>query len=81
MTAVGPPGGLAMLRCPSTAPTRSASPASPLDEEPTRLSAAPPRPLSRTTIRSHGPCWAQVSEARDAWACWATLASSSAAQK
>ncbi len=70
-----------MLRCPSTALTRSASPARPLEDEPTRLTAAPPCPLSRTTIRSHGPCWAQLRRARDAWACWATLASSSAAQK
>ena len=51
-----------MLRCPSTAPTRSASPARPLEDEPTRLTAAPPRPSSRTTIRSHGPCWAQLSD-------------------
>ena len=81
VTTVGPPGGLAMLRWPSTARTRSVRPARPLDDEPTRVTTAPPRPSSRTTIRSQAPCCAQLTDARDAWACWATLASSSATQK
>ena len=37
MTAVGPPGGLAMLRCPSTAPTRSLRPANPLEDVLSRI--------------------------------------------
>ena len=53
----------------------------PLDDEPTVDSWAPPHPSSRTTSRSQVPCWAQEMKAREAWACWATLASSSALQK
>ena len=56
-------------------------PASPLEEEPTTESRAPPRPSSRTTMRSHWPCWAQLMLALEAWACWTTLARSSATQK
>ena len=81
VTTVGPPGGLTRLRRPSTVWTRSTRPASPEDNEPVVLSWAPPRPSSRTTTRSQVPCWAQDNEAREAWACWATLARSSAAQK
>ena len=58
-----------MLKFPSTVPTRSASPASPLDEEPTRFILAPPWPSSRTTSRNQGPCCAELSEARDASPC------------
>ena len=43
VTTVGPPGGLARSRRPSTAWTRSVRPASPLDEDPTRGQLRPAR--------------------------------------
>ena len=55
VTTVGPPGGLTRCSRPSTACTRSVSPASPLEEEPTVVSCAPPVPSSRTTMRSQRP--------------------------
>ena len=81
VTTVGPRGGLTMSSRPSTACTRSVRPTSPLDDDPMRESYAPPVPSSRTTTRSHPPCSVHVMLAREAWACWATLASSSATQK
>ncbi len=81
VTTVGPPGGLTRFRRPSTACTLSVSPARPLDEDPIVVNCAPPMPSSRTTRRNQVPCSAQETDARDAWACWATLARSSATQK
>ena len=81
VTTVGPPGGLTRLSRPSTLRTRSVRPARPLDDDPAVGRCAPPGPSSRTTRRNHVPCCAQDTDARDAWACWATFASNSATQK
>ncbi len=53
VTTVGPPGGLTRFSRPSTARTRSVSPARPLDGTRPR---APPQPSSRTTQPQPVPC-------------------------
>src|SRR5215471_11556719 len=75
--AVGPPAGLSMPSRPSTACTRSRSPASP----PPGARRAPPDPSSVTAIRILTSCPRTLIVARLAPLCLATLASSSAAQK
>src|SRR5204863_9402346 len=74
---VGPPGGLAMSRRPSTTATRWARPDRPLPRE----ESAPPTPSS-VTRRARSPARSVITILIVfAWLCLAALASSSAAQK
>ena len=77
VTTVGPPDGLLICSRPSTARTRSASPARP----PRASRRAPPVPSSVTRTRSSPKTWTASSSACRAPLCLATLASSSPAQK
>src|SRR5882724_12283755 len=68
---VGPPGGLSTMSVPSTAAARCASPSRP---DPVSKDA-PPRPSSRTTIRSRPACCETATSAVRASACLLTLLS------
>src|SRR5665213_4022500 len=74
---VGPPTGLSIRREPSTPPTRSVKPASPLPG----CAIAPPTPSSRIVSRKRSPTRRATMSARLAPECLAMLASASLTTK